>query len=260
MRQWTLVDKWKNKPQGQVWRVKSASGETGYFKFAYQEQWYDSGPIVGNEWLARKLARRVGLPCANLERAVLEDGGKRLPGIVSLPRVHKGLVSWAELPAHVKRHAEKYVHQVDLLAGTVAFDAWLTNIDRGSGHNIMLYPGTNGKYTWYLIDHGYTLYGCARKWKDHPQNHVHWQRIWQFYHVPQGWQRLATRQRLMTMAERIRRIPEREIIALIDSVPDPLYSSSIKKETSEQLINRQRKLAHMLDTWLRYTGKKESSV
>lgn len=260
MTQWTLVDKWKNKPQGQVWRVKSESGELAYFKFAYPEQWYDAGPITGNEWLTRQLAKRVGLPCARVQRATLIDGGKTLRGIVSLPRVHRGLTSWAALPDNVKRRAEAHVNKVDLLAGTVAFDSWLTNIDRGSGHNVILFPALNGKYNWYLIDHGYCLYGCPRKWKDHHQQDAYWRQVWKFYHIPQGWQRLANKRRLMLMVARIRAIPEAEIRKLVNSVPDPLYSSEIRRDTIDLLITRQRQLERILDTWLRYSGKKESSL
>lgn len=257
MSEWNVVEKWKNKPQGQVWRVRDAKGRTGFFKFAYPHQWHDAGPIVGNEWLARQLASRLGLPSASLECATVREAGHELRGIVSLPRQGTRLVSWRSLPSAVHQQPERYIVEWERMVQTVAYDVWLTNIDRGSGENIMLYRKDSGRWHWYLIDHGYTLYGCDRKWVDHPQDSLHWRRVWRFYHIPRGWQRLARRPTLMAMARKIAALPARDIRACVEAVPDILYSPGIKSSVLELLLTRQKTLPGILDAWLRYKGNKE---
>jgi len=260
MSEWQLVDKWKNKRQGQVWRVRKANGDEGFFKFAYKEQWYDAGPIVGNEWLTQQLAKRVDLPCANVERTTLRHEGDTLHGIVSLPKSVAGLCSWSDLPESIRQYPERHVHRIDRLIGTIAFDVWLTNIDRGSGHNIILYPGTEGKFHWYLIDHGYALYGCDRKWRNHSPDSPYWRKTWLYYHIPKGWKRLATRARLQALARQIGRIPDPFIERLVAQVPDPLYTPALKRTTTRLLLKRKQALPALLDEWIRYPGNKESSI
>lgn len=257
MSEWILVDKWKNKPQGQVWRVRGPGGRLGYFKFARSRQWPDAGPIVGNEWLTRKLALKVGLPCARLERATLHDEGKELHGIVSLPRDDACLTAWCDLPERARHSPHTHIARCDRMAQTVAFDIWVTNIDRGSGQNVILYPGAGGLYQWYLIDHGYALYGCDRKWREHPPESRYWQQAWRFYHIPRGWKQIATRQLLMNMAARIRAIKSTDLARLVANVPDPEYSPAIKRTVTELLVSRQQSLTTLLDKWLAYPGNKE---
>lgn len=254
---WTVTEQWKCKPQGQVWKVRDENGRTGFFKFAFSNQWYYAGPIVGNEWLARRLAAESGLASAQVEVTRIRHRDIDLLGIVSLPREGVRLLDWNGLSDRERRGATGRIHRMNRLIGTIAFDAWLTNIDRGSGRNIILYKGMDGLYRWYLIDHAYALYGSPRKWNMHGPITGHWSQIWRFYHIPQGWQRLATRSALFDMAERIRRVPRSYIHDAIAAVPDPAYSDRIKRQVSQMLLYRRRELPHMLDRWLQFRGRKE---
>ncbi len=255
---WRIVEQWKCKPQGQVWKVRSKDGQAGFFKFAYSNQWYYAGPLVGNEWLAKHMANAVGLASAQVEVAHIRHQDAELFGIVSLPHEGARLLDWSTLPGLARLRATERIHKMSRLVGTIAFDTWMTNIDRGSGHNIILYKEADGLYHWYLIDHAYALYGSPRKWDMHGADTVHWSQIWRFYHIPRGWRRLATRSALFDMAERIRRVPRSYIQDAIAAVPDPSYSDRVKREVLRMVLYRQRQLPHMLDRWLNFQGRKES--
>ncbi|WP_019122737.1 hypothetical protein [Brevibacillus massiliensis] len=75
---WTLKTAWKAKRQGAVWIVEDQDGRRGYFKFATKRQWFFSGPMIANEFIAAALARKLGFPVASLEIADVRgpDGKK----------------------------------------------------------------------------------------------------------------------------------------------------------------------------------------
>ena len=256
---WKIVECWKNKLQGQVWKVRDASGRTGYFKFARPDQWFYSGPLVGNEWLAKRLADELRLNAAPVEPVHIHFEGADLYGIVSLPAAASH-TCWRALPERVRRHAQSRVHRMRRLLGVIAFDAWLTNIDRGSGSNIILYKDSGSLYRWYLIDHAYALYGSPRKWSRFDPMHRHWQQIWQFCHVPRGFSQLADRESLLDMARRIGDLSPSYLRDAVAAVPDPGYTDRIKRDVYGTLLYRRTRLANMLDRWLRFDGSKESAV
>jgi hypothetical protein len=256
---WKIAECWKCKPQGQVWKVHDNNGREGYFKFAFASQWYYSGPIVGNEWIAKQLADQLELPCAPVEPATIHYQDMDLHGIVSLPMTKKPQFDWRSAGDEIRLHSLKRLHRPRRLAATVAFDAWLANIDRGSGKNIILFEGDNGRCRWYLIDHAHALFGSPRKWRVHKPYDRYWEQIWRFYHLPRGLQRLASRPVLMDMSDRIRKIPGSFLHDLVADVPDRKYTDTMKKDICHMLLYRRERLPNMLDAWLRYKGRKESA-
>ncbi len=258
---WYLIDTWKNKPQGQVWRVKEPGGKVGFFKFAFKEQWYDAGPIVGNEWITATLAKRTGFDTADLDVVSIPYGNTLLSGIVSIQKEFSPIVSWRNLDASVAQHPYEHLQDADKLFGVIAFDAFITNLDRGSGKNILFYrPDDQHRFAFYLIDHGYALYGCERKWAIHSPMDAYWHHIWNFYHIPKGWQIFASKRVLQQAIEAIHSLDEYAIRHIVHDVPDPLYTKAMQKDTIAMLLYRQKHLAHMLDEWLRYRGDKECLV
>lgn len=255
---WEIVERWKNKLQGQVWKVTNQNGREGYFKFAFDNQWYYSGPIAGNEWIAKRLADELKLPCAPLEPATVRYNDMDLRGIVSLPMARKRLFDWRTADDGIRLHPLERVRGAGRLVSTVAFDAWLANIDRGSGRNIILYEDDDGRCRWYLIDHAHALLGSPRKWNSHKPDDRYWRQIWRFYHLPRGWQRHATRSVLMDMSDRIRKVPQSLLHDLVAHVPDQKYTDAMKKDVYLMLLYRRKHLPNMLDAWLRYRGRKES--
>ncbi len=258
---WHLLDTWKNKPQGQVWRVNEPGGKVGFFKFAFKEQWYDAGPIVGNEWIAATLAKRTGFETAELDVVSIPYGNTLLSGIVSIQKDISPIVSWRTLDKSVTERPYEFLNDADNLFGVIAFDTWITNLDRGSGKNILFYrPKGQQRFQFYLIDHGYALYGCERKWALHSPLDAYWHQIWDFYHIPKGWQAFATKRVLKQATEAIHSLDEHVIRHIVDDVPDSLYTKAMQKDTIAMLLYRQKHLTHMLNEWLHYRGVKECLI
>ena len=258
---WHVVQEWKNKPQGQVWRVQEAGGKTGYFKFAYKDQWYDAGPIIGNEWITWQLAQKLAIFSADLDVTSILHNETELRGVVSMQKNHDTIVSWRNLDTTVVQDPYSQIADADTLFGVIAFDAWITNIDRGSGKNILFYrDAPQERYRWYLIDHGYALYGCDRKWAVHSPLDDYWHHIWQFYHIPRGWQTFATKDVLLKAADNIRALRQRDIEDIVHSVPDPSYTETLQRDVIAMLLYRQKALSRMLTEWIHYKGVKECLV
>ncbi|MGB8956804.1 MAG: HipA family kinase [Tumebacillaceae bacterium] len=259
-RRWRLKKAWKNKRQGQVWVVDEPNGRRGYFKFATKEQWFFSGPMIANEWIAAELAKRLGFPVAELDlTAVTGPDESRQRGLVSIEYPAKEILTWNEAGEEVWRHPEQHVHDIDLLASTVVFDAWIANIDRASGKNLVLYRHhPSEKYSWYLIDHGHALYGSPRKWKRGAWNAQIWQQLWRFYNVPKGLLRLqSSMTTLEPMIRRIEELREHDIDAAIRSVPAGHLGNKERVFIKRLLMNRQKQLRSIIERWLVYKGLKE---
>lgn len=257
---WTLKKAWKAKRQGQVWIVENGKGQKGYFKFATKEQWYYSGPMVANEYIAASLAKRLGFPVAALEVAtVYGPDGERQKGIVSRVVEAKEVVTWKKAGAQVHAFPEKHVDQLDLLRQLVVFDAWIANIDRANGKNLILYRNEpNEKYRWYLIDHGHSLYGSPRKWKRGNWNQPIWSKLWMYYHVPKGLLRLqSSMDKLEPMIRAIESLKESGIDDAIRSVPKGYLGAEEQAFIKRLLLDRQKKLRSIMGDWLKYDGIKE---
>lgn len=261
IREWKLKKAWKAKRQGQVWVVQNRAGHRGYFKFATKKQWYFSGPMIANEYIAAALAKKVGIPIAALEMAtVAGPGGVLRKGIVSKEVQAKEIKTWKEAGSAVYRNAGKVMNQTDLLQGLVVFDAWIANIDRASGKNLIIYRNSPAeKYNWYLIDHGHTLYGSPRKWKRGAWNAPIWRKLWLFYHVPKGLLTIqSSLDRLEPMIQKIESLTESDIDAAIRSVPKGYLREKERIFIRRLLLYRQKWLRRIIGNWLSFKGQKES--
>jgi len=259
-RRWQLVEAWKQKRQGQVWVVEEQGGKRGYFKFASKRQWYFSGPMIANEYVAAALAKRLALPVADLEMAVVAGpDGREQRGIVSVAALADEVLTWHDAPLHVKEHPEEFVRNPSLLAATVVFDAWIANIDRAAGKNLILYRDhPEDLYDWYLIDHGHCLYGSPRKWKRGAWNAPIWQQLWRYYHVPKGLLRLqSSLKQLERMIVKIEGLTAGDIEAALNSVPRGELREQERQFMKRLLLHRQQHLRSMLARWIAYKGIKE---
>ncbi|TCP59216.1 hypothetical protein EV586_101432 [Tumebacillus sp. BK434] len=260
---WILERPWKEKRQGQVWVVRDERNTRGYFKFATKEQWYYSGPMIANEIIAAALAKRLGFPVGKLEMAtVWGPGGIPQEGIVSVQAEADEVITWREAAAEVKTAPEQHIEQFDLLAQMVVFDAWIANIDRAKGKNLVLYRNTPGeRYHWYLIDHGHTLFGSPRKWKRGAWNAPLWEQLWRFYNVPQGL--LAAQsdnERLEPMIQKIEKLRMWEIDAALRAVPRGHLQMRDRQFIKRLLLYRQKRIRTIIERWLAYEGQKECNT
>ncbi|MFD2168580.1 HipA family kinase [Tumebacillus lipolyticus] len=260
---WFLEQVWKEKRQGHVWRVRSAGNKRGYFKFATKDQWYFSGPMIANELIAASLAKRLGFPVSELELATVR-GPNGIPqeGLISREIDAAEVITWRDADETVKSAPEQHVDRHELLAQMVVFDAWITNIDRAKGRNLILYRNSSDeRYGWYLIDHGHTLYGSPRKWKRGAWNTPIWDQLWRFYNVPQGL--LACQSNSDTLEPMIRKIEEMrlaDIDAAIRCVPRGYMQSRERQFIKRLLLFRQQRLRMVIDRWLQYAGEKECNT
>jgi hypothetical protein len=256
-----LKTAWKAKRQGAVWIVEDQDGRRGYFKFATKRQWFFSGPMIANEFIAAALARKLGFPVASLEIAdVRGPDGKKSKGIVSKAKKAAEVIRWKDAAPEVKRHPEKYVNRTGLLSQLVVFDAWIANIDRSTGKNLILYREHSGeKYNWYLIDHGLALYGSPNKWRYYGKwNSPTWRRLWRHYHVPKGLLQLqSSAQRLEPMIAKIESLSRSEIDAAIRCAPKGFLREKERQFIRRLLRYRQRRLRKIIHRWLAFRGTKE---
>lgn len=258
-RQWTVKREWKHKLQGQVWIVQDGRGRIGYFKYATPHQWYYSGPLIANEFISATLARRVGLPVARLESATVKGAdGVYHKGLVSIPVKAKFILTWCDVREQVRCHPELHVQQLKQLRGLVAFDAWIGNVDRGTGKNLVLYRDRpSEKYKWYLIDHGNALW-APRRLKIGAYRSPIWDDVWRYSHVPKGLLRLQSSWRaLEPMIRKIESLGERDIDLAIQSIPNGCLRDKESKLIKRMLLYRQKRLRMMMTRWLKYRGVKE---
>ena len=257
---WILERTWKNKKQGIVWMVENDKGQKGYFKYTTLKHWFYSGTMIANEFIAAALARSLGFPMAQLEYAsVLGPKGKKQKGIVSLVEDANEVMTWYEASASVWKEPERHVEQVDLLSQLVVFDAWITNIVRAPGKNLILYRNDSWeKYKWYLIDHGHTLYGSPRKWKRGPWDGPLWQKLWRFYNVPRGLLRLQSSiANIEPMIKKIENLSNREIEMAIEEAPKGTIKKQEKEFIQQLLVTRRKQIRNIMYNWLEYKGTRE---
>ena len=257
---WTLKKIFKNKLQGQVWVVENQFGRRGYFKFTTPKQWYYSGPMIADELIAAALAKELGLPVAQLELAIIcGPNGVPQKGIVSVAMAARKVITWAEADKKVHENPKLYVNDADLLSTIVVFDAWIVNIDRALGKNLILYRNNpTEKYDWYLIDHGHTLYDSPRKWKRGAWNSRFWDQLWRFHFVPKGFLNLQfSLKKLEPMINKIETLPTSVIIRAIKKVPQGNLSPRERFFVRQLLLYRQKRIRAIINRWLKYKGKKE---
>lgn len=257
---WRLISTFKAKPQGHVWYVADDNERQGYFKFTVPDNWYFSGPLFANEYIAAKLARHLDFPVAKLKRAtVLGPDGNPQEGFVSIKKTAREITTWCDVDKEVVNYPEKYVNHLDLIRLLVVFDAWIVNVDRANGKNLVLYRNDpSEKYDWYLIDHGLTLYGPPRKWERGAWNSPYWDQLWNYYHVPKGLLRLqSSAKTLQPMIRKIESVRKSDIDRIIRKVPKEYLGDKERFIIRRLLLYRQKRLRSIIMRWLNYSGTKE---
>lgn len=258
-RSWQYVEVLKDSDQGQVWLVRTDSGDIGYFKWnrGYGRSW--SAPLAVNETVAAALGRKLGLPVAPIELAtVTGPQGREEAGVVSL-RVRSGLtLPWRQAPSVVRHHPELHMMRSERLPQVLVFDAWIANYDRYIGDNLILWRRRGQvSYDWYLVDHALGLYGAPQKWRRvGPPDSAVWQCVWRFYWLfPRELKPLHTWERMAPMVERIEALSEQDIEAALAAAPAEAWTPELRGFTRDLLINRQRQLRSIIQRWLAHEGR-----
>lgn len=257
---WRFVGPVSAKPQGTVWAVRRIDGLRGFFKFAAPSQWSASGPMIANEWITATLARALGFPAAALEIAtVIGPAGQAVTGLISQVPDGVRVTTWREASADVRSQPDRRLRHFTRLRQLVVFDAWTVNVDRASGRNLVLYRApSDAVWSWYLIDHGLSLYGAPYKWNPGPPDAPFWQDLWRYYHVPRGllmWQ--SDWGLLEPMVARIEGLPTRVLASVVADAPVDTVSPDLADFTLALLERRRSALRHLIRRWLDYNGVKE---
>ncbi|WDL98323.1 HipA family kinase [Alicyclobacillus sp. ALC3] len=257
---WRFERKLSAKLQGSVWIVTNPVEGTGFFKFATPDQWHYAGPYIANEWAAATLAKQLRFPVAKLDLAeVIGSDGLPRQGIVSVATQAAEITTWNQIGQIVRERPEEQVENIKRLRQLVVFDAWIANVDRAVGKNIVLYrrPGAQ-RYNWYLIDHALALLGAPYKWDEHDWSTAYWDKLWRYYHVPNGLLRIQSSWRVLEpMVERIEQMPVETIEEAVRSVPAGALSAPLQAEMIDLLLHRRARLRRIIRRWLAYSGVKE---
>ncbi|MHB9144096.1 MAG: hypothetical protein ACYC5Y_02015 [Symbiobacteriia bacterium] len=257
---WRVVRKVSAKPQGYVWEVTeepsdavakttvAAAPRRGFFKFTDPENHYWGGPAAANELIAAGLARLVGLDAADVIPASIEGH----LGVVSVVRPAANLIAWRDVPARVHRDVERQVAHANQFGVMLAFDAWVLNIDRASGKNVIAYQrAKEAAWRVYFIDHGHTLHGNYDRWRwgGHYRSPF-WDDLWRYYDLPQGVRSYLTSYRQVEpYVSRIQRIKPKAIQRLVQLVPRELLAPEEARLIEELLLWRQARLPFILRRW-----------
>ncbi|MCY9696131.1 HipA family kinase [Paenibacillus alginolyticus] len=216
--------------------------------------------MIANEYIASTLAQHLGFPVGKLQLAkVAGPDGNLQTGVVSKEVMAKEVITWKKAGKHVYLNPSKYIKRLGLMRHLIVFDAWIANIDRAAGKNLILYRKANGeKYNWYLIDHGHTLYGSPRKWKKRAWNAPFWKNIRKFYHTPRGLLRLQSSWAVLEpMVQKIEQLTDADIEAALESVPKGYLSPNKRQFIKRLLLTRKKHLRSMIKRWLASNGLKE---
>ncbi|MBO8162908.1 MAG: hypothetical protein H0Z34_04195 [Brevibacillus sp.] len=244
---WKPVRKLSRK-LGPVWVVRrtgTKQEEVGFFKYPTRKNKKYVGHLIANELISCRLAQRLDLETAEVELARIK--GRK--GIVSIARPARRLYNWNQLN-RLKGSAIRLLEKPDQLLQTFVFDIWICNVDRHGGNLITFRKGE--KYSFYLIDHGLAL-GGALKWRNTPWDSAYWEDVWTYNrHYVRGLLTYVKDYRqLKPFVKKIEALPQKDIEAVVDSVPDEVLPEMEKLTLKKMLLYRQKRLRHIIKKWFK---------
>lgn len=268
---WRVVRAVSSKPQGRVWEVRKelstrlpagSKGKVlvkrGFFKFTTRAHRYWGGPAAANELIAARLGRLMGLAVAEVVPARIHGHA----GVVSVVRPARRLVAWRYLPNRVQGNIAHHVSNATQFRKMLAFDAWVLNIDRASGTNIIAYRRRRGgRWQVYFIDHAHTLHGNYDRWRwGGPYRSRFWDDLWRYYNLPPGAGRYLRRYaQVARYVRRIRSLSARQIRQVVRSVPHEMITPAQAALIERLLLWRQARLPLILKRWFRRRSRRRRS-
>lgn len=249
---WKYVSTFSEKYQGVVWVVErkgEAGKQQGYFKFQNPENIQYGGPMIADEMIAAKLAKKLKIPIHELECTTID----KKEGVVSIVKDAHLLTRWDLLPKKVTDNIPKYFKDPKHLINMFVFDVWTCNTDRGTNKNIIVYQSkADAPYEIYLIDHNHALHDANLKWNKHSYRSAYWKNLWRYYKPPTGVQKLVLENQayLKYCVKRVRRIKSTEIKAMIESVPAKHLRAKEAHLIYQLLRKRQRDLPKIIQRWM----------
>ncbi len=244
--QWIEIDR-RHTSYCKIVILKESNGlNRGFFKF--KERTY--GPIAANERLAYELGSMLELPVAGIQFLTWDgmDGvvSHRIPGLEPL--------EWKFLPEHTKATVLDTFENGEILPCVGVFDAWITNYDRHQD-NLMFSRTVNGKYMFYMIDHGLGFLGQTGKFAMSSWNDPAWLDFNKFLRIEEIRRLARTSQSLDQFTMRIRTMEDDAITSVVNGIPENYMTKEDKVLTARLLTERKVRLEEMLRAWRINVGK-----
>lgn len=226
--------------------LKESNGlNRGFFKF--KERTY--GPIAANERLAYELGSLLELPVAGIQ-FLTWDG---MEGVVSHRIPGHEPLEWRFLPEQAKAALPDTFENGEILPMVGIFDAWITNYDRHPD-NLMFSRTDNGKYMFYIIDHGLAFLGQTDKFANSSWNDSAWLDMEKFLRIAEIRTLMLRSQSTVEFTRRIQGIADNEISNLVDGIPENYLARDERNLTARLLIDRKMKLEEMMRRWKTSVG------
>lgn len=244
--QWIEIDR-RNTSYCKIVILKESNGSNhGFFKF--KERSY--GPIAANERVAYELGTLLELPVAGIQFLTWDgmDGvvSHRIPG-------HEPL-EWKFLPEHTKAALPDSFENGEILPYVGVFDAWITNYDRHVD-NLMFSRTDNGKYMFYMIDHGLAFLGQKGKFANSSWNDPEWLDIEKFLRIADIRSNMIKLESFDNYTAGIRSMNDDDIWKLVNGMPEGYITEEERASTARLLIDRKLRLDEMLRRWKSSVGK-----
>lgn len=227
----------ENKPGVKILaRIPSGNNDTGIAYFKYPSS-PDVGPIAANEFIASKLAEKLGLP---INKTLFKEF-EGVKGVLVNNTPGEANI-WRQYP--FKKDIERTLHNAERLSRVVVFDVFILNTDR-SPDNFVYTRLNKGKYEFYLIDHAHSLHGPSQQALDY--NAFNFSSMVQIEEFKNFFEKGFDHFR--PHIEDIQNIEDPEIVDIVNSVPSDYLTDAQKNTVKDLLINRKGMLYNKFETF-----------
>ncbi len=199
--------------------------------------------VLGNDWVVGKLAQLLGLPVAPFEVAYFSKSDfKKFPVLYSYgftPGHQFASLLLKDCTGLWEPRINEEIVNLDAMPGIIVFDYWVNNNDRDTG-NVLLERLSDNKCYLHLIDHGLCFPGYASSkdmLKQVPMNLLN-----QSVHT-WGVTQIDDPKSLMQFTEKVLALPSKQILSVINTIPEDWdVSSSEKKALYQYLLSAKKAL------------------
>jgi hypothetical protein len=163
-------------------------------------------------------------------------------------------LEWRFLPQRAKEAFLDCFENGEILPCVGVFDAWIANCDRHAD-NLMFSRTDNGKYMFYMIDHGLAFLGQTGKFANSSWNDPAWLDMAKFLRIAEIRSIMIKSESLDDYTARMRSIHDDDIWSLVNRIPEGYMTEEEKTSTARLLVDRKLRLDEMLRRWRSSVGK-----
>ncbi|MEH7223928.1 HipA family kinase [Bacillus sp. JJ1566] len=186
-----------------------------------------------NEYVAGKLAELLKLPVTPFRKVYISQ--EFIDSYPSLSSKFSSGIQFASLyledtiylPKNMELDEEIKIRNCEQLAGVIAFDYWVGNVDRNR-KNLLLKRLNQSDYQFYMIDHGHCFNQAnwtVDTFQELPIMSSSWRKAHKIY-----MSLLQKKEGIFTYVKRINEVPLSSIQRIIHSIPDDWEVSEKEKQ------------------------------